>query len=262
MGRRAFVEQIMGLPVSLHFRGDAADDPPAARAAAAVFAELREVDALFSTYRPDSEISRLRRGELRLDRADPLVRAVAHLCERARERTEGYFDAHLPGGYDPSGLVKGWAVERAAAHLRALDDLDFCLNAGGDIVVRGPWRIGVEDPEQPQRILTGFPVTDAAVATSGNAHRGTHIIHPNTGAPARELHAVTVRGPSLTWADVYATAAVARGPQAVVWLAGLDGYEALLVDAEGRLFATPGWAVDTGPIAATAIRDTSGLCGS
>jgi thiamine biosynthesis lipoprotein len=109
------------------------------------------------------------------------------------------------------------------------------------MIVRGTWRIGVEDPAQPDRLLAILDVTDSAVATSGRAHRGAHIVDPHTGSPARGLDSVTVVGPSLTWADVYATAAVARGPEAVTWLAGLPGYEALLVGDDGGLLATPGW---------------------
>ncbi|NJC86143.1 FAD:protein FMN transferase [Planosporangium mesophilum] len=230
----------MGLPVSVHVRGPHADSTGVGDAVAAVFAELRMIDALFSPYRPDSRVSALNRGE-RV--TGPLVETVLELCEQARDRTGGYFDAYLRRAasrpaFDPSGLVKGWAVERAAAHLRGIDHY---VSAGGDLVTRGSWRIGVEDPAQPDRLLTVLEVTDHAVATSGGAHRGAHILDPHTGAPARGLRSVTVTGPSLTWADVYATAAVARGPEAVRWLDGLPGYEALLVRDDGTLLATPGW---------------------
>lgn len=240
MVRRAFVEHIMGLPISVHVRGPAADDPATAAAVAAVFADLRVIDALFSTYREDSHVSAMNRGE---PVRDPLVDTVVELCEQARERTDGYFNALLPkpsGGtwFDPSGLVKGWAVERAAAKL---GEREYYVSAGGDLVVRGSWRIGVEDPAQPDRLLAIVDVTDAAVATSGGTHRGAHIIDPHTGQPARGLASATVVGPSLTWADAYATAAVAQGTAAVTWLAGLPGYEALLVADDGGLLATPGW---------------------
>jgi FAD:protein FMN transferase len=230
----------MGLPVSIHVRGPGADGPAAANAVADVFAELRHIDATFSTYREDSLVSAMNRGE-RVD--DPLVEAVLGLCAEARSRTDGYFDARLPGPagtpwFDPSGLVKGWSVERAATHL---DGLECYLSAGGDLVVHGSWQVGVEDPAEPDRLLAVLAITDAAVATSGVTHRGAHIVDPHSGLPARGLRSVTVQGPSLTWADVYATAAVARGPAAVRWLAGLDGYEALLVTDDGRLLATPGW---------------------
>ncbi|MFI7488470.1 FAD:protein FMN transferase [Micromonospora echinaurantiaca] len=240
MTRQAFVEQIMGLPVSVHVRGPGADSPAAADAVAGVFAELRAMDAVFSPYRPDSRLSALNRGE---PVHDPLVDAVIDLCEQARQRTGGYFNAYLPEPgsdtrFDPSGLVKGWAVERAAEHL---EGYEFYLNAGGDMTVRGSWRVGVEDPAQPDQLLTAIEVVDGAVATSGSAHRGAHIVDPHTGAPARGLRSVTVIGPSLTWADVYATAAAAQGPEAVTWLATLPGYEALLVGDDGALLATPHW---------------------
>ncbi len=240
MGRRAFVEQIMGLPVSVHVRGPTAADPSVARAVEAVFAELRALDAVFSTYREDSLVSAINNGE-QVDH--PLVDAIIELCAQAGERTYGYFDCRLPaptGGtwFDPSGLVKGWAVERAAAHL---DGFDYYVSAGGDMVVRGTWRVGVQDPIRSDQLITVVDVSNACVATSGGAHRGSHIVDPHSGRPARDLLAATVIGPSLTWADVYATAAVARGPQAIAWLAGLPGHAALLVTGDGNLLATPDW---------------------
>jgi thiamine biosynthesis lipoprotein len=240
--RRAFVEQIMGLPVSVHVRGPHADSPVVADAVAALFADLRTVDALFSLYRTDSHVSALNRGE---PVHHPLLDTVIELCERARERTGGYFDAHLSTArgevrFDPSGLVKGWAVERAAARLEGFESY---VSAGGDLVVRGSWRVGIEDPTQPDRLLAVLDVADGAVATSGRTHRGAHILDPHTGAPALDLRSATVIGESLTWADVYATAAVAQGREAIQWLAQLPGYEALLVCDDGVLLATPGWPV-------------------
>jgi thiamine biosynthesis lipoprotein len=232
--RQAWVEQIMGMPVSLHLRGAGVrEDPAVPPAVAVVFKRLRAVDRLFSTYRPDSQVSRIRRGELPEDRWHPWVREVVGLCVRARERTDGYFQAWLPTGFDPSGLVKGWAVERAAALLSGLP-YDHCLNAGGDIAARvhspgsPPWRVGIEDPRDRTRILTVCEVRAGGVATSGSAARGAHILDPHTGGHPDELLSVTVTGPTLLWADVYATAAFARGGDVVSWLrACAPGYEAL-----------------------------------
>lgn len=250
-GRRAWVEQIMGMPISLHLRGPDLDAPEVVRAVAEVFADLRETDRLFSPYRPDSLVGAVNRGELLPAGYPPPLAEVVELCERARERTGGYFDAELPDGsggirFNPTGLVKGWAAERAATRLRDLAGRDFCLNAGGDVVVGGtaPWRIGVEDPRQPQRVVATVTVTGGAVATSGSAHRGAHILVPQTGAPARDLIAATVTGPSLTWADIYATAAVARGRTALRWLGRLpDGYAGLVVKPDGTTLVTGSWPV-------------------
>ncbi len=248
--RVAFVEQIMGMPISLHVRGPAARGAGVAAAAALVFAELREVDALFSTYRPDSQVSRIDAGTLALSDAHALVQEVCELAVLARARTGGLFDVHLPIGerrvFDPSGLVKGWAVERASRHLGRLQGHDFCLNAGGDATVgcwdaaARPWRVGVQDPRTCDALLAVVERRDGAVATSGTAARGEHLVDPRDGSRPAALLSVTVVGPSLTWADVLATAAFVRGTDAAQWLRGQVGYEALVVHADGRAERTPG----------------------
>ena len=226
--------RIMGMPIAV--------TGVAPRSAAGVFAWLRRVDALFSTYRRESEISRLDRGELALADADPLVREVLEHCERLREETRGYFDARAGGRLDPSGLVKGWAVERAAALLDASGEQRFCISAGGDLVARGgPWRVGVRHPRRRRRLAAALSVHDAAVATSGAYERGAHVIDPHTRRPARGAHSVTVVGPDLAAADAYATAAFAMGAAGPAWTAGLDGYEAMTVIGE-RVLSTPGFA--------------------
>jgi thiamine biosynthesis lipoprotein len=251
--QRAWVEQIMGLPVSVHVRGDQLTATLVEQQVAAVFADLRHVDSVLSPYRDGSDLSRWERSELHLAEADPMLAAVMALCDEARDRTSGWFDPRrLPDPltgeprYDPSGLVKGWAVERAADHLDALTGYGWCLNAGGDVLMHAPddqqpWRIGIENPNDPTRIMYVVERRDDAVATSGSTYRGAHIIDPHTGRPATAVRAVTVTGPSLLWADVYATAAAARGATALAWLDDLDGYEALMVTSSGVLRTTAGW---------------------
>src|SRR4051795_13273122 len=141
------VVHVMGMPVSL----DLADDLPAAeleRLADLAFDWLREVDERFRTYKPESEISRFARGELDLAGCTPDVRLVLDRGAELWSRTNGYFDIHAGGTLDPSGYVKGWAVQEASARLRAAGSHNHCLNAGGDIATRGGprpgelWRIG------------------------------------------------------------------------------------------------------------------------
>ncbi|WP_319458714.1 FAD:protein FMN transferase [Micromonospora sp. RTP1Z1] len=261
LDRRAWVMQVMGLPVSVHLRGPQVRTDAVAERVERVFAELREIDAVFSTYRPESVLGRLGGAMPDPATAAPVVREVVELCELARLRTDGWFDARrlpLPTGgtgFDPSGLVKGWAVERAARWLADLPDHDRCLNAGGDVLLRTApgrpaWRVGVEDPGHPERLLDVLEREHGAVATSGTARRGAHIVDPRAGRAAEAVRSVTVVGPELLWADVYATAAVARGADALDWLATLDGYAGLLVDAAGRVRATPNWP-GTRPVAQT-----------
>ena len=235
----------MGMPISVHVRVGA-EEPAVAAAVAAAFDQLRAADRMFSTYRPESQISELNRGLRRLADCDPQVREVLDLCEEARRRTDGYFEAMLPGadgrlGFDPSGLVKGWAVELAGRLLADRAVADFSLNAGGDIVLRSgpgqpPWQVGIEDPADPDRLVGVLPVSGGAVATSGTARRGAHIVDPHTGRPVTAIGSVTVVGPSLTWADVYATAAVAGGARSsVAWLRQQTGYRAFVVGATSDL---------------------------
>jgi thiamine biosynthesis lipoprotein len=199
----------MGMPVSVAVRGDADLEP--------VFGWLRWVDATFSTFRPDSAISR---G----DRSDPLVREVLERCDELRELTGGAFDG------DPMGFVKGWAVERAAAMIAP----DAYVNAGGDVRVTGAWRVGIQHPRRRDAVAAVIAVTDRGVATSGTYERGRHI----RGA-REDVLSVTIVGPDLGTADAYATAGFVNGPD---WTATLEGYEAMTILADGTVLETPGFA--------------------
>jgi len=231
----------MGLPVSLLVRGPEPAGDRVAAAVARVYAELRHVDATFSLYRPDSLLSRLSRGEP-VDRPAELLE-VEQRCEQARLATGGAFDARRPDGV--SGLVKGWAAERASRHLAELADHDWCVNAGGDVQVASPsgepFRVGIEDPADRTRLLAVLERTAGAVATSGTAARGAHLYDPATGRPAEALAAVTVVGPSLGAADVLATAAYVRGPGGLALVEAVDDYEAMLVGRDGEQSCTNGW---------------------
>ena len=241
------VEHVMGMPVLVHVRdGGAGPD-----AVEAVFAWLRFVDATFSTYRPDSEIRRLDRGALALADAHPAVREVLARCERLRAETGGYFDARAGGRLDPSGLVKGWAVDRAGALLTAAGARRFCVNAGGDVLVRGgAWRVGVQHPRRRDRVAAVLSLTDAAVATSGAYERGEHIVDPLTGRPPRGALAVTVVGRDLATADAYATAAFAMGERGPAWTARLRGCGAMTVLAGDRVLSTERFLRHRLPLAA------------
>jgi thiamine biosynthesis lipoprotein len=235
------VEHIMGFPVSL--RIDDEDVPE--EAADALFAWLREVDARFSPFKPDSEVSRLDRGELSDDDLSADLVEVLGLCEEYRVATGGAFDARLPGrGLDPCAMVKGWSVQRAAELLTATGATRFCLNAGGDVVAAGgPWRVGVRHPERADRLCTVLEITDGAVATSARYERGDHILDGRTGRPATGLLSLTVVAPSLTEADATATAAFAMGAEGIEWAAAREGCEVFAVDAERRVVRTPGLPV-------------------
>ncbi len=232
----------MGMPIAIDVR-DPHVDPGAVEEA---FAWLRFVDATFSTYRDYSEISRLNRGELAEADAHEDVREVLLRCEQLREETRGYFDARapIPGAVDPSGLVKGWSVDRAARILDAAGARNYYLNAGGDIRVRGcpapgrPWRVGIQHPLVAGSVAAVVEANDLAIATSGEYERGHHIVNPRTGLPPDGVLSVTVVGPDLATADAYATAAFAMGEAGPRWTAHLRGYEAMTILADETVMST------------------------
>jgi thiamine biosynthesis lipoprotein len=240
---RTWVEHIMGTTVSIAVCTEDAElaSPQMDQAVEEAFATLRRADALFSPFRPDSQISRLRDGRVSLEHCDPDMGEVLTLCEDLRRSTGGYFNVYAagPGRLDPCGVVKGWATERASQGLCAAGARAHYINAGGDVCLRGQpardrlWRVGIADPHRAGNLLATVHGGDLAVATSGTAERGAHVLDPHRGIPALELAGVTVVGPSLALADAYATAAVAMGARALPWLTELDGYEALLIDADG-----------------------------
>jgi FAD:protein FMN transferase len=241
------VEHVMGMPIVVDVRDEHVDDG----VLDGMFDWLRWVDATFSTYKHDSEISRLNRGELELEDAHPDVVEVLDRCERLRSETDGYFDlrAASPELVDPSGLVKGWAIDRAAELLDAAGLRNYALNAAGDMRLRGRavpelhWRVGIQHPLELDQVARVIETTDLAVATSGEYARGAHVFDPHTRRPPQGILSVTITGPDLATADAYATAAFAMGAdRATHWTARLRGYEAMSILADGRVLSTPGFA--------------------
>ncbi|MBO0869787.1 MAG: FAD:protein FMN transferase [Micromonosporaceae bacterium] len=241
----------MGTAISLQL----ADALPAAtveRLAEQTFAWLREVDERFSTYKVDSEVNRLDRGELTAERGSPDLRKVLDACADLWRATDGYFDAHATGRLDPSGYVKGWAVQVASDRLMAAGATNHWINAGGDVRLRGgpapgmPWRIGIAHPWEKDKVAWVLAGTDLAIATSGTYERGFHVVDPHTGEAVSALCSVTVVGPDLGTADAYATAVVAMGTPGLDWLARLatrTGYESAVITEDGRAFSSAGLPV-------------------
>jgi len=208
-----------------------------------VFDWWREVEARFSTFLPDSEISRIGRGELEADLSHPDVRHVLSRCVELEESTGGRFSMR-PGrvggpGLDPAGFVKGWSVDEASFMLQTDGIDDFMLYAGGDVLCSGSpagggqWRVGVRDPENPSEVVAAVELERGAVATSGTYERGDHVWGPAAG---QSLASVTVIGPSLGTADALATAVFAAGGAGPFdWLGAFAGYAVLLIAPDGAL---------------------------
>jgi thiamine biosynthesis lipoprotein len=228
------------------------------------FASLHEAERRFSPWIAESEVSRLGRGELVLDDASADLRDVLRECEGLRLRSDGAFDAgrwRPDGRIDPTGLVKGWAAERAGLILDAGGVRRWCLNVGGDVIVRGdavdgaPWHVGIRDPGHADRVALVLLLRDEAVATSATYERGAHLMDPRTGRAVDELASMTVVGPRTTLADGYATAAWVMGADGVAWVAAIPGYEAGAIARDGSLLATDGFLARIAP----ALRDAGGI---
>lgn len=207
---------------------------------------LHRCDAVFSTWDGSSPVSRFRRGEATLSQMPPEFHEVAGECRAAKLASDGWFDPWaMPGGFDPTGLVKGWATERALGVLRDAGMPGALINGGGDVAAFGSpasgqrWRVGIRHPWRPDA-LAGIVETSAAVATSGCYERGPHLIDPRTGEAASCAASATVTGPSLALADALATGVAVGGDEALPAVSRLAGYAAYLIRADGTETSTGG----------------------
>ncbi len=250
----------MGTVVSLAVPVDDVPDATLDTATAAVENLFAGLDETFSLYRAGSEASRLARGEITLRKASTQMRNRYAEAVSWRLLTEGTFSPERPDGVaDLSGIVKGYAVRIAGETLVDLGIENWCLNAGGDVLVSGspapdgpavgragapvPWRAGIADPQDRGSLLTSFtlggPEPKRALATSGSAERGDHIWTPGRGRP--EFSQVSVAAADIVTADVLATAIVAGGDSMLRRAAERWDIDILVVRRDGELLATPGF---------------------
>lgn len=222
--------QIMGMPVSVEIVDEVSPD---------IFEEafdyFRDVDARFSTYKAASEISQINRG-LPKEKWSRSMKQVMDLCEKTKQETNGYFDIDHDGKLDPSGLVKGWAINNVAMLLKKHGLKDFYVEAGGDIQPSGhnkdgeKWRVGIKNPFNRAEIIKVVEVSNEGVATSGTYIRGQHIYNPlKAGVSPEGVISITVIGPNIYDADRMATAAHAMGKSGITYIEKLDGFEAYQV---------------------------------
>lgn len=204
-----------------------------------VSTEIERLEAMFSTFRPSSVVSRIARREMHLLDAPREVADVLDACAWLEAASSGAFSAWRGGRLDPAGFVKGWAVERASRLLDGAGLRHWMVSLGGDMQFGDPandgWRVGVADPHDPGRVVRGLTVGRGAVATSGTAARGLHIDDPRTGRPATAWASVTVVGPNLAWADAFATTAFVLGAEGPAWVEQFPGYAVIAIDADGRI---------------------------
>jgi thiamine biosynthesis lipoprotein len=234
----------MGMPVTVEIVG--ADDTVVIDR---VFAWFDAVDRRFSTYKTDSEISRINRGTHPSGNWSAEMREIIALCDATRRESDGYFNARTPAGaVDPSGVVKGWTILGAARIIDAAGQPNYYVDAGGDIQSAGvsgaghPWRVGVRNPFNACEIVKVVEPRGHGVATSGTYTRGQHIYVP--GQPDKRIDDVvslTVVGPDILEADRFATAAFAMGRAGIGFIERIDGLEGYEVLADRTAIATSGF---------------------
>jgi thiamine biosynthesis lipoprotein len=235
----------MGMPVTIDII-----DAPDAGLIDTVFDYVAGVDRRFSTYKPESEISAINRGEIGEAHYSPEMLEVLTLAERTKHETLGYFDIRKPdGSLDPSGIVKGWAVRNAAALIARSGAHHFFIDAGGDIHAAGnnasgkDWRVGIRSPFNEAEIVKILHPRGRGVATSGTYVRGQHIYDPHTpGRPISDILSLTVIGPDVLEADRFATAAFAMGRKGIHFIEQMPGLEGYVIDHGGRATMTSGFA--------------------
>ena len=228
---------VMGTTASVHV-DDAVDEDAFEDAVGAFRSEMFRLESMFSVFRQDSEISRINAGTLHHLDASPEVMEVLDACSWLEQASGGAFSIRRSrdsAEINPSGFVKGWATERSSVVLSDAGFSHWYAGVGGDIIARGgtngegPWRVGIADPRDAGMLVGTAEIMDGAVATSGTAERGKHLWDPRTGEPATHFLSVTVTGPSLTWADAYATTVFVLGETGPAWLAQFEGYSVLPV---------------------------------
>ena len=238
------VHAVMGTIVSFDVRlGDASPDA-AHIALVRACARFDRADAVFSTWKPNSPVSLLRRNEIALGQAPADVGKVLALCALAHDLSGGWFDPWaMPGGIDPTGLVKGWAADTALGELRAAGVRATIVSAGGDLATFGgpepgsAWRIGVRDPRASDSVACVLE-SPGAVATSGCYERGSHVTNPQTGRPETRCESATVTGPELWLADALATGLLVAGEAGLALIEAVEGYEGCVISKGGSIAMT------------------------
>lgn len=212
-----------------------------------VFAYFEYVDNKFSPFKDDSEISLINQKKISPKNWSADMMEVLDFCEFFKKETNGYFNIQKDGYCNPCGLVKGWAIFNASLLLKERGLENFYINVGGDCEASGqkadgsPWSIGIRHPQQPDKIAKKLSLGQGGIATSGTYERGNHIYNPFTGKSVTEISSLTVVGPNIFEADVYATSAFAMGREGIVFIEKLEGFEGYMIDTKGLATFTRGF---------------------
>lgn len=236
---------IMGMPISIEICHENVTNTFLEK----IFAYFASIDERFSTYKHESEISKINRGEIPEEQFSEEMKEIFSFAEMTKKETNGYFDIMTPeGAIDPSGLVKGYAIYHAAKLISEEGYQNYYVEGGGDIESRGnnahgiPWQVGIKDPFHEEHIVKIISPRGCGVATSGTYIRGKHIYDPHRGS--REINDVvslTVIGPNVYEADRFATAAFAMGSRGIEFIEQMPLLEGYSISLNGIGTMTSGF---------------------
>lgn len=213
-----------------------------------VFTYFKYVDSKFSTYKKNSEITRINKGLLKKGVYSRDMKTILKLAGKTKKETSGYFDIEHQGKIDPSGIVKGWAIYNAAMILSDNGFGNFYIDAGGDIQTCGvngqgkPWRVGIKNPFKQDEIVKVIAISGEGVATSGTYIRGQHVYNPKSDDEISDVVSITVIGPNIYEADRFATAALAMGKAGIEFIESLKGFEGYMIGVDGLATMTSGFS--------------------
>jgi thiamine biosynthesis lipoprotein len=236
--------KLMGMTVTVEI----VDDNATIEAIENIFIYFKYIDEKFSTYKETSEISAINRGEIKEKNYSEDMKEVFALSEKTKEETKGYFDIKKPDGkYDPSGMVKGWAIRNAGLQLERAGFKNFYVDVGGDMQVHGlnaegkVWSVGIKNPFNQDEIVKVVYLSDKGMATSGTYIREQHIYNPHKEGTLNEVFSLSVIGPNIYEADRFATAGFAMGREGIYFIESIPGLEGYMIDKDGLATETTGF---------------------
>jgi FAD:protein FMN transferase len=219
-----------------------------------VFSYFQYIDQKFSTYNKNSEITQINEGKIEKNKYSDDMKTIFRLADETKKISDGFFDIYHNHIYDPSGLVKGWAILNAAKIIKRYGYSNYYVNAGGDIQVSGKnsknqtWTVGIQNPFNLTQNVKTIYLNNEGIATSGTYIRGLHIYNPKTGNPINSILSLTVIGPNIYEADKIATAAFAMEKAGINFIEKLSGFEGYLIDNNGIATYTSNFNKYTIPI--------------
>jgi len=214
-----------------------------------VFDYFIYIDNKFSVYKKDSEVMQINRGEILVENSSLDMQEIFGLADQTKQETDGYFDiVNQFGIYDPSGIVKGWAIYEASKIIEQAGFDNYYVDAGGDIQVCGKnsegkqWKIGIKNPFNKEEIVKTVYLDNGEIATSGTYIRGQHIYNPrDKSEQITEIVSPSVIGPNVYEADRFATAAFAMGKAGIHLIERIKGLEGYIIDSAGIATMTSGF---------------------